>query len=98
MNDEKWSLVFGHLQPYLRPYGDSSEGRLDFYHRALSKAVRQRYKTVVDMQCCLTLSHIQTLSDTSALQQTTFENILEKETLLVMSNFSICDNISNFLL
>ena len=47
LNNEKWSLVFGHLQPYLRPYGDSSEGRLDFYHRALSKAVRQRYCCIV---------------------------------------------------
>ncbi|XP_045158536.2 TPR repeat-containing protein DDB_G0287407-like isoform X2 [Mercenaria mercenaria] len=43
LSDSKWSRVFHILQPYLRPYGDSSEGRIDFYHRTLSKAVRHRY-------------------------------------------------------
>lgn len=43
LSDSKWSRVFTTLQPYLRPYGDSSKGRLDFYHRTLSKAVRNRY-------------------------------------------------------
>ena len=43
----KWNRVFGLLQPYLRPYGDSREGRLDFYHRALSKAVRKRFVYII---------------------------------------------------
>ncbi|XP_033737542.1 LOW QUALITY PROTEIN: nephrocystin-3-like [Pecten maximus] len=41
--DKKWTKVFSTLQPFLRPYGDNREGRLDFYHRALSKAVIKRY-------------------------------------------------------
>ena len=45
--DNKWKEVFNKLQPFLRPYGDSREGRLDFYHRALSKAVRKRYTPVI---------------------------------------------------
>ncbi|KAL5022718.1 hypothetical protein ScPMuIL_001873 [Solemya velum] len=40
---EKWFAVFNTLKPFLRPYGGSAEGRIDFYHRALSKAVRKRY-------------------------------------------------------
>ncbi|XP_071952526.1 telomerase protein component 1-like [Antedon mediterranea] len=39
----KWAVVFRALKPFLRPFGDSGEGRLDFYHRALSKAVRKKY-------------------------------------------------------
>ncbi|XP_033641295.1 telomerase protein component 1-like [Asterias rubens] len=39
----KWAMVFRALKPFLRPFGDSGEGRLDFYHRALSKAVRRKY-------------------------------------------------------
>jgi len=38
----KWTEVFRALRPFLRPFGDSGEGRLDFYHRSLSKAVRRR--------------------------------------------------------
>ncbi|PIK46898.1 hypothetical protein BSL78_16245 [Apostichopus japonicus] len=39
----KWATVFRALKPFIRPFGDSGEGRLDFYHRALSKAVRKKY-------------------------------------------------------
>ncbi|XP_064604560.1 TPR repeat-containing protein DDB_G0287407-like isoform X2 [Liolophura sinensis] len=39
----KWNRVFSTLKPFLRPFGESTEGRLDFYHRALSKAVRKKY-------------------------------------------------------
>ena len=42
LSERKWQWIFSRLQPYLRPYGESKEGRLDFYHRALSKAVRKR--------------------------------------------------------
>lgn len=42
LSQDRWQLVYQTLQPFLRPYGDSKEGRLDFYHRALSKAVRKR--------------------------------------------------------
>jgi hypothetical protein len=38
----KWASVYRHLCQFLRPYGDSGEGRLDFYHRTLSKAVRRK--------------------------------------------------------
>ena len=38
----KWSAVYRALRPFLRPFGDSGEGRLDFYHRSLSKSVRQK--------------------------------------------------------
>ncbi|RDD44594.1 Telomerase protein component 1 [Trichoplax sp. H2] len=38
----KWAVVFRALKPFLRPCGDSGEGRLDFYHRAMSKAVRKK--------------------------------------------------------
>ena len=40
--EEKWRKVYRALKPFLRPYGDSKEGRIDFYHRALSKAVRRK--------------------------------------------------------
>ncbi|XP_067678320.1 TPR repeat-containing protein DDB_G0287407-like [Haliotis asinina] len=43
LSDRKWMRIFSTLRPFLRPYGDSKEGRLDFYHRALSKAVRKKY-------------------------------------------------------
>ena len=39
----KWSGVYRALKPFLRPFGDSGEGRLDFYHRSLSKAVRKKW-------------------------------------------------------
>ncbi|XP_071951905.1 telomerase protein component 1-like isoform X2 [Antedon mediterranea] len=38
-----WARVYRVLKPFLRPFGDSGEGRLDFYHRSLSKAVRAKY-------------------------------------------------------
>jgi nephrocystin-3 len=38
----KWTDIYRALRPFLRPFGDSGEGRLDFYHRSLSKAVRKR--------------------------------------------------------
>ena len=38
----KWALVYRALKPLLRPCGDLGEGRLDFYHRSISKAVRQK--------------------------------------------------------
>ncbi|GAB1609949.1 repeat-containing DDB_G0287407-like [Argonauta hians] len=41
--EEKWQQVYSTLKPFLRPYGDSNEGRIDFYHRAVSKAVRKIY-------------------------------------------------------
>nr|XP_054769175.1 telomerase protein component 1-like [Lytechinus pictus] len=39
----KWAKVYRALRPFLRPFGDSGEGRLDFYHRSLSKAIRKKY-------------------------------------------------------
>ena len=38
----KWAEIYRALKPFLRPFGDSGEGRLDFYHRSLSKAVRRK--------------------------------------------------------
>ncbi len=38
----KWSDVYRALKPFIRPFGDSGEGRLDFYHRSLSKAIRKK--------------------------------------------------------
>jgi hypothetical protein len=38
----KWAAVYRALRPFLRPFGDSGEGRLDFYHRTLSKVVRKK--------------------------------------------------------
>ena len=37
-----WAIVYRNLKPLLRPCGDLGEGRLDFYHRSLSKAVRKK--------------------------------------------------------
>ena len=39
----KWADVYRALKPFVRPFGESGEGRLDFYHRSLSKAVRKKY-------------------------------------------------------
>ncbi|CAD5123503.1 DgyrCDS11845 [Dimorphilus gyrociliatus] len=44
----KWAEVFRALKPFIRPFGDSGEGRLDFYHRSFSKAVRKRYLEKAD--------------------------------------------------
>ena len=38
----EWAIIYRNLKPLLRPCGDLGEGRLDFYHRSLSKAVRKR--------------------------------------------------------
>ncbi|ELT92606.1 hypothetical protein CAPTEDRAFT_221726 [Capitella teleta] len=43
LSSESWSMLYKGLQPFLRPYGNRKDGRLDFYHRALSKAVRRKY-------------------------------------------------------
>ena len=42
----KWALVYRALKPLLRPCGDLGEGRLDFYHRSISKAVRRKWVTL----------------------------------------------------
>jgi hypothetical protein len=39
----KWSLVHRGLRRFLRPCGEGGEGRLDFYHRTMSKSVRGKY-------------------------------------------------------
>ena len=52
----KWAEVYRALRPFLRPFGDSGEGRLDFYHRSLSKAVRKK------LVACLLLIHQSHLS------------------------------------
>ena len=39
----EWSEIFRVLKPFVRPFGSSGEGRLNFYHRSLSIAVRIRY-------------------------------------------------------
>ena len=45
----KWATVYRALRPFLRPFGDSGEGRLDFYHRMLSKVVRKKYVSIKQM-------------------------------------------------
>jgi hypothetical protein len=40
-----WSPIYHSLRPFLRPCGEPGEGRIDFYHRAVSKAVRLKYLT-----------------------------------------------------
>ncbi|XP_041366905.1 TPR repeat-containing protein DDB_G0287407-like [Gigantopelta aegis] len=39
----KWALVYLGLRSFMRPCGTSGVGRLDFYHRSMSKAVRLMY-------------------------------------------------------
>lgn len=38
-----WARLYRSLQFYLRPPGEMGEGALNFFHRQLAKAVRQRY-------------------------------------------------------
>lgn len=38
-----WARLYRSLQFYLRPPGERGEGALDFFHRQLAKAVRERY-------------------------------------------------------
>ena len=40
---EAWLNLFRPIRQFIRPFGSSSEGLLNFYHRSLSKAVRKRY-------------------------------------------------------
>jgi WD40 repeat protein len=40
---EIWARLYRSLQFYLRPTGEMGEDALDFFHRQLAKAVRQRY-------------------------------------------------------
>jgi len=44
----EWAIIYRNLKPLLRPCGDLGEGRLDFYHRSLSKAVRRKYFSGTD--------------------------------------------------
>merc|ERR1719494_810557 len=44
----EWAIIYRNLKPLLRPCGDLGEGRLDFYHRSLSKAARRRYFSGAD--------------------------------------------------
>ncbi|XP_065072260.1 uncharacterized protein LOC135696706 [Rhopilema esculentum] len=44
----EWAIIYRNLKQLLRPCGDLGEGRLDFYHRSLSKAVRRKYFTGTD--------------------------------------------------
>ncbi len=37
-----WVTAYRQLKPFLRPYGGIGEGRLNFYHKMLSKAVRKQ--------------------------------------------------------
>lgn len=39
----QWGFLYVGLRPFLRPSGSSAEGRLDFYHRSISKVIRQLY-------------------------------------------------------
>eukprot|EP00057_Strongylocentrotus_purpuratus_P015568 XP_011670042.1 PREDICTED: TPR repeat-containing protein DDB_G0287407-like [Strongylocentrotus purpuratus] len=39
----KWARVYRTLQPFLQPFGESGEGRLDFSPPSLSKAIRKKY-------------------------------------------------------
>lgn len=38
----EWAGVYRNLRVFLRPYGNPNEGRLDFYHRTLSKVVQEK--------------------------------------------------------
>ena len=38
-----WADVYRLLRPFLRPFGPSGEGGLNFYHRTLSEVIRSRY-------------------------------------------------------
>ncbi|XP_048761079.1 uncharacterized protein LOC125670136 [Ostrea edulis] len=41
--DEKWTVVYSQLQPFLTPCGKTSQGKLNLYHQALQSAVQNRY-------------------------------------------------------
>ncbi|XP_076439571.1 TPR repeat-containing protein DDB_G0287407-like [Babylonia areolata] len=38
-----WGFMYVGLRSFLRPSGSSGEGRVDFYHRSISKVVRKMY-------------------------------------------------------
>ncbi|KAL8585818.1 hypothetical protein ACOMHN_065168 [Nucella lapillus] len=40
-----WGFVYVGLRSFLRPSGSAGEGRVDFYHRTISKVVRKMYLT-----------------------------------------------------
>ena len=48
-----WAIIYRNLKPLLRPCGDLGEGRLDFYHRSLSKAVRRKYVHLALLVYCI---------------------------------------------
>jgi len=43
----RWASVYWNLRPFVRPYGNVGEGRLDFYHGSLNEVVRRRFVVVV---------------------------------------------------
>lgn len=43
LSSVKWSELFLALKLFLWPVGKSGEGQLDFFHRQVAKAVRNRY-------------------------------------------------------
>lgn len=48
----EWAIIYRNLKQLLRPCGDLGEGRLDFYHRSLSKAVRRKYVSAYLVYIC----------------------------------------------
>ncbi|XP_066932772.1 LOW QUALITY PROTEIN: TPR repeat-containing protein DDB_G0287407-like [Clytia hemisphaerica] len=38
-----WAIIYRNIKQLLRPCGNLGDGRLDFYHRSLSKAVRKQF-------------------------------------------------------
>jgi len=43
LSPERWQTILHCLEPFLRPCGERRQSFLDFFHRAVSKAVRRRY-------------------------------------------------------
>ena len=44
----QWGFVYVGLRSFLRPSGSAGEGRVDFYHRTISKVVRKKYLSDVE--------------------------------------------------
>ena len=42
LDEQHWLEIYAALRPYLRPFGNSKDSRLHYYHRAFGKAVRTR--------------------------------------------------------
>ena len=85
-----WVMAYRQLKPFLRPYGSIGEGRLNFYHRTLSEAVRQQWEWLI----CYNIEHISTITSATTVPQFRYTSFMKQSVIIdfisVFATFSSC--------